>query len=513
MNTDSIEKIIERDKQLTSILNNIDLGLLLQGPNAEIFMSNEIAFELLGLTKDQLMGRTSFDPEWNVVKEDNTPFPNSEHPVPQAIATKRTFKNVIMGVYRPIHKDRVWLSVDAIPILNDDGSIKYVVCSFFDISEEKHAKDELNKRHNELSILYNVYKNTTENLDLKVLFSNALSTLREAFSIDGITIYTIKDDSDLLIYGSSEGFSEDTVKEIQSVKRGEGLSGRSIISGIPHVSNYNEYPESRFRPLFLNQGFKSMYEIPMMIGPNAVGAMFLAFKRENAIESAELQLLMAVGRQLGITIQNAQLLDTLRNELKERFRIEEEILEANKTINHKNQLLNQVMAKLEIESKIDPLTGLYNRRYMLQRITDEIDKFNSDHMKFSIIIADIDNFKSMNDTYGHDYGDYILKCVSDIIKSNIREIDCLSRWGGDEFLILLSETDSNASYEIMERIRKTVNEKAIKNEKHLILTMTFGISEFTGEESIDDIIKKADDALYVGKKRGRNCVVTYDQKE
>ena len=89
MNYDDISIIKKREERLTSILDNIDVGLLLQGPSAEIFMSNEKAFELLGLTEDQLLGKTSFDPDWNVIKEDGSAFSGENHPVPQSIATKQ----------------------------------------------------------------------------------------------------------------------------------------------------------------------------------------------------------------------------------------------------------------------------------------------------------------------------------------------------------------------------------------------------------------------------------------
>src|SRR5207253_32793 len=101
------------------------------------------ALDLLGLTEDQLLGKTSFAAEWNVIHEDGTPFPGPDHPVPQAIATRRPVRDVVMGVYRPLIKDRAWLLVNAEPQLADDGSVRQVICSFSDITARKQAEAAL----------------------------------------------------------------------------------------------------------------------------------------------------------------------------------------------------------------------------------------------------------------------------------------------------------------------------------------------------------------------------------
>lgn len=135
----------ESEKKFRSLVNNMDVGVLLQGPQAEIILSNPKALELLGLTEDQLLGKTSFDSDWNVIHEDGSDFHGSMHPVPQAIATKQAVNNVVMGVYRPKSKDRVWLLVDAEPELNEDGNVVNVVCTFIDITERKLAEEEIKK--------------------------------------------------------------------------------------------------------------------------------------------------------------------------------------------------------------------------------------------------------------------------------------------------------------------------------------------------------------------------------
>ncbi len=134
------------EEKFRRLVWDMQVGVLLQGPNAEILLSNPKALEFLGLTEDQLLGKTSFDPDWNVIHEDGSPFPGPTHPVPQAIATRKPVRDVIMGVYRPAKADRVWLLVGAEPQLDDYGNVQQVVCTFIDISERIRAEAELREK-------------------------------------------------------------------------------------------------------------------------------------------------------------------------------------------------------------------------------------------------------------------------------------------------------------------------------------------------------------------------------
>jgi len=141
------------DEKFRSLVLDMPVGVLIQGQQAEILLCNPKALELLGLSYDQLMGKTSFDPDWNVIHEDGSPFPGQAHPVPQAIATGQSVRNVVMGVYRPMTRDRVWLLVDAEPKFTGDRTLSHVVCTFIDITERKRAEDAL-RESNELFSLF-----------------------------------------------------------------------------------------------------------------------------------------------------------------------------------------------------------------------------------------------------------------------------------------------------------------------------------------------------------------------
>ena len=163
--------------------------------------------------------------------------------------------------------------------------------------------------------------------------------------------------------------------------------------------------------------------------------------------------------------------------------------------------------KLTEMAHIDPLTHLMNRRSMNTHLQQSMDALRSSGKRFSLVLCDIDDFKKVNDTYGHDAGDLVLVNVADIISQNMRSGDVVCRWGGEEILILIHaplETATNAA----ERIRQMIAEKVTYYEGQAIqVTMTFGIAESIPGYKIEHLVQQADDKLYIGKKNGKNIVV------
>lgn len=164
---------------------------------------------------------------------------------------------------------------------------------------------------------------------------------------------------------------------------------------------------------------------------------------------------------------------------------------------------------LDETGRRDPLTNLSNRRDMDERLRHYQALFQRTKRSFSIIMADIDYFKSINDAYGHDMGDFILVWISQFLKENVRAQDVVSRWGGEEFLLLLAETELEGALTLAEKIReKIAKTPIIRKDTRLNVTLTLGVSVYDKTADVDEVIKRADDALYRGKKNGRNQVVS-----
>jgi PAS domain S-box-containing protein len=137
------QRLRESEERFRGLVENLQVGVLLQGSRGEILLSNRAALNLLGLEEDQLLGKTSVDLDWNAIHEDGSPFPIEEHPVPRAIASGQAVRNVVMSVRRSAFEDRVWLLVNAEPQLDPDGNVRQVVCTFSDITERKRAEEAL----------------------------------------------------------------------------------------------------------------------------------------------------------------------------------------------------------------------------------------------------------------------------------------------------------------------------------------------------------------------------------
>lgn len=168
-------------------------------------------------------------------------------------------------------------------------------------------------------------------------------------------------------------------------------------------------------------------------------------------------------------------------------------------------LKNAERIKLDNESKIDFLTGLYNKRY----VEEEFVKTKKENGY--IVLADIDFFKKVNDTYGHNIGDNVLKKIAKIMKSFFRDKDFVARWGGEEFFILVTDINSVDLMEKLNRLREAVgNYKFVYGDYHFQITITFGVEQIDVEKTLSENTKNADLALYYGKQNGRNQVVYFN---
>jgi diguanylate cyclase (GGDEF)-like protein len=169
-----------------------------------------------------------------------------------------------------------------------------------------------------------------------------------------------------------------------------------------------------------------------------------------------------------------------------------------------------LIKELDSLSRIDSLTKLSNRRDIFEKLEYEQAKFERYGKDFSIILGDIDYFKKINDQFGNDAGDYVLKEVSAIFKSSVRKVDNVSRWGGEEFLAVLAETNLSGSARVADKIRIAIEEHKYKFDKNLIpVTMSFGVACHAGKDGkIDGLIREADKLLYKAKEKGRNQVVS-----
>ena len=238
------------------------------------------------------------------------------------------------------------------------------------------------------------------------------------------------------------------------------------------------------RDTLLDLGFRSLLVVPVSLRGTVVGTLLLRTARPGQPFTArELQLCELIGETAAIALQNAHLFESLE------------------------------LANLNLEhlTLIDDLTQAYNRRYLFRKLEEEVNRAQRYGQPLSCIMLDVDDFKEVNDRYGHAQGDVILRELVGIVQKVIRRSDILARYGGEEFVILLPQTEGDGARVEAERIRRTVREHAFPGiEPILPLTLSQGIASFPSN-SIDkppDLLKLADRAMYQAKQGGKDAIAS-----
>lgn len=181
-------------------------------------------------------------------------------------------------------------------------------------------------------------------------------------------------------------------------------------------------------------------------------------------------------------------------------------------LKHTRDELKKTLVKLEKLAITDPLTGVFNRRHLLELAEQEFNRVSRYGSPLSVLMIDADYFKQVNDNYGHAVGDETLKAIAQLTQNLLRKVDCFGRIGGEEFLAFLPETQISQAIKVAERICKSIGSFRIKiDQQNIQITVSIGVATYEApDRKIDDILKRADEALYEAKRRGRNQVVVYE---
>ncbi|MCK4532184.1 diguanylate cyclase [bacterium] len=325
----------------------------------------------------------------------------------------------------------------------------------------------------EISKMFNVIFSLEDLVDFSVV---KVSQMLEAQR--GSLMLVDKDSKELFICGAY-GLEEKIVKETR-LKIGESIAGRVFETGEPLcVMDI----ENDLRLLRKNQSVyatKSFISIPIKQEKEIIG-VFNFSNKEPFFTEEDVAFVSIVAHQTAIAIEKIRLYDKV--------------------------------TKLAVT---DELTGLFNRRYFMKQLKEEIKRNQRYHHSLSLIMFDVDDFKKFNDNYSHLVGDAVLKKIAKILTENVRNVDVVSRYGGEEFIVILPETDIKEATRVAEKIRKSA-EESLFGRKFLgrnqggkkdikKLTVSGGVATYQLREEIEMFIKRADDALYQAKKTGKNKI-------
>lgn len=191
--------------------------------------------------------------------------------------------------------------------------------------------------------------------------------------------------------------------------------------------------------------------------------------------------------------------------------LRERLQDESRQLEEANRKLNEANERLFVSARQDALTGLYNRRHLVERLEHEVHAIRRYGKVFSIIILDVDHFKNVNDTLGHQVGDLVLVGLAKRFSGVLREIDVFGRWGGEEFLCLLPSTGFDEAFACAERLCADLDAAhLVATHPDLHVTASFGVVSCTPEDNVDSVMSRVDSALYAAKAAGRNRVLGMD---
>jgi diguanylate cyclase (GGDEF)-like protein len=376
----------------------------------------------------------------------------------------------------------------AIPLMVRDTVVGVLVCksdtrNFFDndtvdllilfstqasIALQNATLHQLERRHAAILEAINaIARQTTAVTDLPELLSRTCSLLLEAFGVDHVSVLLLEEQR--LVLRAHAGRLTLRLREGADIPAGAGLAGRALSSRAPVLVN-----DVAAEPEYVAALREAQSEIclPLISFGQPVGVLTLSSARTNAFRLTDVGSLECVADISAAAFQNAMYLDRVR------------------------QLAYR-----------DGLTGIFNRRFFEMRILEELERARRHHLALAIMMIDLDGFKSLNDEFGHLLGDEALRQMAAIFSEQMRKADVVCRFGGDEFAVLLPETNGQNALRAAEKLRRTVAGWAFPGVPRP-MTVSVGIACFPEHGgSRDELIKSADDALYRAKQEGRNRVV------
>ena len=348
--------------------------------------------------------------------------------------------------------------------------------------DQENDLKKLQKSLHNISMLYNISQAVNFIDDLKRLLRVILNKALETIDAEkgSLMLYNFAENvlQTKVVYGLADKNLETEINngliECSKIKVGEGIAGTVFVEKKSIISNLGQND-----PRFLDNGqelnVNSLLCVPLIAKGEPIGVINITNKLNGKLfNKQDLEFIEALANQAAIAIDNAKL--------------------------------------YELATK-DGLTKLYIYRHFYTLLENEIKRSSRYNHEMTLLMMDIDNFKSVNDTYGHPVGDQVLREIASCIQQTIRKIDIASRYGGEEFTVILPETNINDSKIIAERIRKNISKIkiAVKDGVYICPTVSIGMSEYPSC-ALDEqtLIELADVALYNAKNNGKNCICEYN---
>jgi diguanylate cyclase (GGDEF)-like protein len=393
-----------------------------------------------------------------------------------------------MGVAKP-DGTLTWISINTQPLFRANETTPYaVVSSFFDITERKRTEEELQQANKKLIGWVNELQQRNREIALLGEMSDALQaclTVDEAYSaIANLVqplfpalsggIFAISESRNIVEAVATWGI-EETERPFTSKNLFAPNTCWALRRGQPHLVEHN-HPSLLCKHIHRKLSPEECLCVPMMAQGEALGMVYLSSAQPGQLTEAKQQLAVTVAEHVALALANLKLRETLQH-----------------------------------QSIRDPLTGLFNRRYMEESLAREIHRVERKQQPLGIIMLDVDHFKQFNDTFGHEAGDEVLREVGLFLQKYIRDADIACRYGGEEFMLILPDTPLEVIQQRAEQLREDIKHLQVQHRHQYLSKIAFsvGVACFPKHGlTADAVIHAADTALYRAKAAGRDRVVT-----
>ncbi|WP_102796470.1 sensor domain-containing diguanylate cyclase [Bowmanella denitrificans] len=449
---------------LHTLLENANIGVVIHRWDTSVVYANPTALRLLRLSHDQIIGKTAMDPQWRFIDEASHPLPYDNFPVSLVKRFKAPLSNEILGVIDSIKLTPTWFMVNAYPEFAKEIDDSFIIVTFNDISDQKNlfSFSEIVDNAQDVIIVTEA-DNIDKPLGPRIVYVNKAFELLTGYSKAEVVGETPR-----ILQGK-----DTDIEELARIKK--ALANKEAINTT--ILNYSKTGH----PYWLN--------INIFPLKNKYGEVthFAALERDVTSEKYYAEQLESKNKAL--------------KEIKEN-------LEG--IIHKKTQELHDTNKKLYHHAYFDLLTKIPNRRSFTEQAIKQFSRGKREKLYVLTGLLDIDFFKKVNDAYGHDVGDLVLKEVAQIFPSFFRREDVYGRFGGEEFAFCILISEQDKAFEICERLREKVAHKAIElgDSTKLSITVSIGATvTFDDEDAkLEEEIRRADIALYEAKNSGRNRI-------
>jgi diguanylate cyclase (GGDEF)-like protein len=373
--------------------------------------------------------------------------------------------------------------------------------------------DQRKKQKGDLELMYNVCMALMKTLDVKEICETVLECVMSCLKrIDSGHI--------LLVEPGSRELKELAARSRKSTGNGSLMYSRSLAKQVFSGGKAIMMPDTGLEDKaslsdsMEHIGIKSVICVPLISKLGTKGVLYLqSVSVAHGFRKGDLMLLSGISTPVALAIDNAVLYSESQ-EAKESLKKAHDGLEIE--VKKRTAELVKARNKLQELSTTDELTGLYNYRYLIFALESEIERALRYKRALSLMMIDIDYFKSLNDTFGHQCGNVVIKTVAQLLKRNVRRSDIVARYGGDELSIILTETNSERSREVAEKLKTVINSHPFKWQgKALDVRVSVGLATVPepGIDSAYDLVNAADRALYEAKERGRDLIVSFSRRK